>query len=159
MSSPEAVDIVAPPPATLVEVATDPASAIEVVQPAGLSSVVEVAAPSSAEPLVITVADPPALVQIVNPDATIGPPGPPGAAGPEGPPGPQGPEASPLATYVFTQVSPSSSWAIVHNLKSYPSVTIVDSGGSAVIPNVIYVNDDSLIVSFDSATSGKAYLN
>lgn len=61
--------------------------------------------------------------------------------------------------YIHNQVSPSSSWSVTHNLNDWPSVTIVDTGGTVVIPDVQYIDSNSLIVSFGSATSGKAYLN
>lgn len=89
----------------------------------------------------------------------IGPSGPTGAdstvPGPPGPMGPPGPET----TYIFTQVSASATWNIVHDLDRYPSVTVVDTGGSEIIPNVLYISADELTLSFGAATSGKAYLN
>jgi hypothetical protein len=95
-------------------------------------------------------------------DGPIGPSGPtgadstvPGPIGPEGPPGPSGAET----TYIFTQVTASVTWNIVHNLGRYPSVTVVDTGNSEIIPNVFYVSADELTLSFGAATSGKAYLN
>lgn len=62
-------------------------------------------------------------------------------------------------TYIYTQVSPATSWSITHNLNRWPAVEVVDSGGTVIIPDVLYVNANSLTVSFGSATSGKAYLN
>jgi hypothetical protein len=82
-----------------------------------------------------------------------GPPGPPGPAGPAGPPGPTG------TGFIFTQSSPSAIWTIVHNLNRWPSVTVVDSGNSEIIPNVVYTNSNQVIATFGSPTSGKAYLN
>ena len=62
-------------------------------------------------------------------------------------------------TYVYTQGSPSATWDIVHNLGKFPSVSVVDSGGSAVIPSVNYIDVDTVRVTFGSPTSGKAYVN
>ena len=62
-------------------------------------------------------------------------------------------------TYVFTQVVAAMTWNILHNLNRYPSVTVVDSGGSEIIPTLIYIDSNSVTLSFGAATSGKAYLN
>lgn len=89
----------------------------------------------------------------------IGPAGPPGPASTvPGPPGPQGP-AGDQTTFVFNQLSPSTTWNITHSLNRYPSVTVVDSGDSEIIPNVHYVSPDILVLTFANPTSGKAYLN
>jgi len=104
---------------------------------------------------VVEVETQPAVLQVVVHPDSVGPPGPPG---PEGPPGPPG-ESALAETYTFTQLSPSDSWVIAHNLGRYPSVSVVDSGDSTVIPNVTYYDADHIIVAFGSPTSGKAYLN
>jgi hypothetical protein len=39
------------------------------------------------------------------------------------------------------------------------AVDIVDSGGSIVIPDVHYIDTNSLTLTFGSATSGKAFVN
>jgi hypothetical protein len=62
-------------------------------------------------------------------------------------------------TYVHTQGSPSATWSVVHNLGKFVSVDVVDSGGSLVIPDVTYVDNNTVTVKFGSATSGKAYCN
>jgi len=62
-------------------------------------------------------------------------------------------------TYVYTQGSPSATWDIVHNLGKFPSVSVVDSGGSVVIPSVEYIDVNTVRVTFGSPTSGKAYVN
>jgi hypothetical protein len=61
--------------------------------------------------------------------------------------------------FVFNQLSPSSSWLVTHNLGKFPSVSVVDSGATLIIPNVIYTDINHVTISFGSATSGKAYLN
>lgn len=61
--------------------------------------------------------------------------------------------------YVHTQVSPLTVWTIVHNLNKYPSVTVVDSGGTVVVGDVRYLNANSITVTFSAGFSGKAYLN
>jgi hypothetical protein len=62
-------------------------------------------------------------------------------------------------TFIFTQSSPLATWTIVHNLNKWPSVTIVDSGNSVIIPSIHYDSVNQTTVTFGSPTSGKAYLN
>jgi hypothetical protein len=89
----------------------------------------------------------------IGAEGDTGPPGPPGSPGPAGPPGPTG------TGFIFTQSSPSATWTIIHNLNRWPSVTVVDSGNSEIIPNVVYTNSNQVMATFGSPTSGKAYLN
>ena len=83
--------------------------------------------------------------------SNIGPPGPPGSPGPPG--------GSSGSTHIFTQGSPTNVWVVLHNLGWYPSVTVVDTGGSVVEPDVHYDSEDQLTIKFGSPTTGKAYLN
>jgi len=64
-----------------------------------------------------------------------------------------------IATLIFNQVSVSALWTIAHNLGKYPSIVIVDSGGTVIIPDVVYVDLNTITAGFGSPTSGKAYLN
>lgn len=61
--------------------------------------------------------------------------------------------------FVHTQASPSTTWAIAHNLKFFPNVAIVDSALSHVMGEVTYTDENNLTVSFTSAFSGKAFLS
>jgi hypothetical protein len=76
-----------------------------------------------------------------------------GAQGPAGPPGPS------ATTYIHTQGPLSAVWTVSHSLNRFPSVTVVDSGNSVVIPDVHYDSANQITIMFGSATSGKAYLN
>jgi len=62
-------------------------------------------------------------------------------------------------TYIHTQIASSSTWVINHGLHRYPSVTIVDSGGTRVVGETIYNSIDQITVNFSAAFSGEAYLN
>ena len=62
-------------------------------------------------------------------------------------------------TYVYNQMSASAEWTITHNLDKYPSVTVVDSAGNAIMGELRYISANSLVVSFSAPFSGKAYLN
>ena len=61
--------------------------------------------------------------------------------------------------YTFNQVAASSTWSITHNLNKKPSVSIVDSAENNVYGDIEYINENQLTITFNSAFSGKAYLN
>ena len=61
--------------------------------------------------------------------------------------------------FIFDQLVSSSEWMIQHNLEKYPSVTILDSAGTNVIGDVVYIDNNNLKIIFSSKMSGKAYLN
>jgi hypothetical protein len=63
------------------------------------------------------------------------------------------------ANFIFTQVIPSATWNITHNLGKFCSVTVVNTSNEIVVGNVTYVNDNSLTITFSAPFSGKAYLN
>jgi hypothetical protein len=108
------------------------------------------------------------IVVLVPPDETLveletggeGPPGPAGAQGPQGdvgPPGPMGPPGG--ASFTFQQDVPSALWSVTHDLNRFPSVTVVDTGGSEVWPDVHYLDAMSVDLAFGSPTTGRAYFN
>lgn len=61
--------------------------------------------------------------------------------------------------FVYNQVTSSDIWEITHNLNKYPAVTVVDSGGSVVIGEIVYIDKNNVRITFTSAFSGKAYFN
>ena len=63
------------------------------------------------------------------------------------------------AHYVHTQVALSAVWTVVHNLGKFPSVSVVDSGGTELLANVVYIDANNLTLTFGAPTSGKAYMN
>lgn len=78
--------------------------------------------------------------------------------------------ASPFATaaqlanvgdkfYTHTQLAAADTWSIEHNLGKFPAVTVVDSGGSTVIGEIDYIDENNLTITFQSAFGGRAYLN
>lgn len=70
-----------------------------------------------------------------------------------------GSPANAHGTYTHTQASASATWTITHNLNCFPSVTVVDSAGSVVIGEVVYISANVVSVTFIAAFAGKAYLN
>ena len=63
------------------------------------------------------------------------------------------------AHFTYTQVTPSNTWDVTHNLNKKPSVTVVDSADSVVIGDVQYLNNNQVRLTFVGAFSGKAYFN
>lgn len=61
--------------------------------------------------------------------------------------------------YVHTQGAPSATWTVTHNLNKLASVTVVDSGDTAVIPDIHYDSASQVTLTFGSPTTGKAYCN
>ena len=62
-------------------------------------------------------------------------------------------------TFVYNQATSSDVWEIEHNLDKYPAVTVVDSGGSVIIGEIVYIDKNNVRITFTSAFSGKAYFN
>ena len=62
-------------------------------------------------------------------------------------------------TYVHVQTTSTAVWSIQHNLNKFPSVTVVDSGGSVVVGETVYIDNNNIKITFSSAFSGKAYCN
>jgi microcystin-dependent protein len=77
--------------------------------------------------------------------------------GPPGPPGPSGTGGD--KNYVHNQVPLASTWTVAHMLGKFPTVAVVDSGNSVILPDIAYVDNNNLTLTFGAATSGKAYVN
>ncbi|HHA18291.1 MAG TPA: hypothetical protein ENK70_01120 [Methylophaga sp.] len=52
-----------------------------------------------------------------------------------------------------------STWNIQHNLGKFPSVAVIDSGGSNVEGEIIYVDANNIQLIFSASFTGKAYMN
>lgn len=89
----------------------------------------------------------------------VGPQGPQGEQGEQGPQGPVGPAGEGDLNFTYDQPSPSDEWTITHNLGKFPSVSVTDSSGNLWQTEVDYVDQNTCIVRFSAAFSGKAYLN
>ena len=63
------------------------------------------------------------------------------------------------ASYVHNQSTSASIWTISHNLGFFPSVTVVDSGGTTVIGDVSYITENQVSITFSAAFGGKAYFS
>jgi hypothetical protein len=61
--------------------------------------------------------------------------------------------------FVYTQPTPAAIWKVFHNLDKFPSVSVVDSAGTTVFGNVVYVNENFVTITFSGGFSGKAFFN
>jgi hypothetical protein len=61
--------------------------------------------------------------------------------------------------YVHTQSSANTTWTITHNLGLFPSVMLVDNSGNVISANINYSSNNQVVVTFDLAQAGKAYLS
>lgn len=62
-------------------------------------------------------------------------------------------------SYIHVQGLAMSVWTIAHNLKRFPSVSVVDSGNTVVYGYVKYIDSSNITITFNATFSGKAYLN
>lgn len=61
--------------------------------------------------------------------------------------------------YTHNQAALSASWAVNHSLGKFPAISVVDTGGNVIDPDILYVDVNNVTVSFAAATSGKVYCN
>jgi hypothetical protein len=91
------------------------------------------------------------------PDLTVvglpGEPGPPGPQGPQGPPG-----TVDAIGYRYIQTVPSTEWIVDHGL-NYPTVTVVDTAGDIIVPDIQYTSATQVILTFSAAVAGEAYFS
>lgn len=75
-------------------------------------------------------------------------------------PGPQGlPGVNGDANYVHNQIAAATLWNVAHNLGKYPSVVVIDSGGSYVVMGLEYLDLNNLRLTADALFSGQAICN
>lgn len=76
-------------------------------------------------------------------------------------PGPQGPagQFSPGdIAYTHTQAVSSAIWTIDHNLGFKPTAVVIDSGGTNCEGSFSYPNNNTMVITFNSAFTGTAYI-
>lgn len=61
--------------------------------------------------------------------------------------------------YVHNQSAAAATWIVDHNLNKFPAITIVDSAGSKVYGDIVYITTNRAELRFSAAFSGKAYFN
>ena len=62
-------------------------------------------------------------------------------------------------SYEYTKTTPGTTWEITHNLGFYPNVVVQDSGGTIYEGEISYLTVNSLVLTFSTPISGKAYLS
>ena len=62
-------------------------------------------------------------------------------------------------TFIYNQGLPSEIWTILHNLNKFPSVSIKNSAGDIVEGFINYIDENNIVITFNSAFSGSAVLN
>ena len=63
------------------------------------------------------------------------------------------------SNYTHNQITPLSTWNIIHNLNRYPNVTIVDSAGNLVITDIKYISENEVQSNSTAPFGGKAHLS
>ena len=62
-------------------------------------------------------------------------------------------------TFIFTQGVAATTWNITHNLRKFPSITVIDTGNTVVTGEYNYTSNINVILTFSAGFAGKAYLN
>lgn len=74
-------------------------------------------------------------------------------------PGPQGPSGDPASvSYIHTQASAASVWTVNHNLGFEPTAVILDSAGTNCDGSFAYPSKNQMVITFNSAFTGTAYI-
>ena len=61
--------------------------------------------------------------------------------------------------FVYTQVAPSTTWVVNHNLAKRVAVNVVDAAGIAIIGEVRWNSDNQVTVLFNQPVTGAVYCN
>jgi len=70
----------------------------------------------------------------------------------------QGPAGSTTVFYTHTQNTPSAVWTINHNLNGNPTAVVMDSAGTMCEGAFSYPSLNQMVINFNSAFSGVAYI-
>jgi len=60
--------------------------------------------------------------------------------------------------YTHIQSEISTEWIINHNLNFYPNVTVLDNSSRVLETDLVYLNNNTVKIVMNSASSGTAYL-
>ena len=63
------------------------------------------------------------------------------------------------STFVHTQMIPSDTWVITHNLGKYPAVVVFDTTNRVCVGEIDYTSNNAVTLTFSAGFGGKAYLN
>ena len=59
--------------------------------------------------------------------------------------------------YTHSQIAPSDSWTVVHNLGKMPSVTIVDTAETVIYGDILFIDLNTIRIDLNYSISGKVY--
>lgn len=68
-------------------------------------------------------------------------------------------EAGTIGTYEYYQPTASDTWTIDHNLGYKPNITVMDSSGEQIVPDISHTSDDQAVLTFSAPVAGEAYLS
>jgi len=60
---------------------------------------------------------------------------------------------------VYIQGVASAIWNVNHNMGKFPSVDVIDTGGTNVEGDILYVDADNIILTFSAPFTGTCYMN
>src|SRR5262249_33930342 len=157
-------------PGVVVDVVDGESNVVAVVEPE-----IEIVDVTSEPDVVIDVTNTGGPPGPQGPPGPTGPPGPQGPPGVEGEVGPQGPPGQGVASggapgdvlvktgdgdfdtewqtppdlaYRYIQVDAAATWTIDHPLTFWPNVTVVDSTGRVVVPEIDYTSSSEVVLTF-----------
>jgi hypothetical protein len=70
-----------------------------------------------------------------------------------------GEELSEYTSHRYVQPNASTTWVIDHEIPFRPSITVVDSTGREIIPDIEYTSATVITLTFSAAVGGEAYLS
>lgn len=80
-----------------------------------------------------------------------------GPIGPIGPIGPEGPPGTSSGFYRHNQAVAAIQWTVLHDLQYPPAVTVVDSAGTELFPDITYIDDFHIQIDHSYPVAGFAY--
>lgn len=80
-----------------------------------------------------------------------------GLPGPQGPQGEQGDIGPVGSSSEFVQSVASTTWTVNHNLGFWPVVTLMSEGGQQMWADILHTSVNQFVVTFNTATAGKAH--
>lgn len=69
------------------------------------------------------------------------------------------PDSGGVIAYRHVQSTAATTWVIPHGLSFRPNVTVVDSTGRAIVPEINYTDAVTVVCTFSAAVGGEAYLS
>lgn len=61
--------------------------------------------------------------------------------------------------YVHTQNTPATVWNVAHNLGKKCAVQVTDNDGNEIVANIKWTDNNNVIITFNSPTTGFVYCN